>query len=314
MTSTQKTTVDDYKVLHPDFDHIPALVTEDGDVSAVGTAHGRTIPVIGSTRPPVFDVSLHPLDGGKTRIYADDPNEILAAICGDDYRTQLNRCQSIIDNYAKYDDDNDPDGHARRELEHDFAIETTYLGYIRGAFAHKARQVAQGKINDQAKQDGSWDTLSPQEQDVLTRAADTTSQSAPVGVLEDHEFTDGDGNTFTGKRGTWRSNAVPLVLNEVDYEPWSVVPRPYSSVVIDYTTPEGEEQQFEDDISDLNLRIIRVEDAEELLHDLDELNAIKLTVRPAFPVDAMYRDYHANSVEERLERNRAELNTDNQDK
>ena len=47
-------TVEDYRVLHPDQDWIPPLVTEDGDVTAVGTAHGRTIPIIGTTRPPTL--------------------------------------------------------------------------------------------------------------------------------------------------------------------------------------------------------------------------------------------------------------------
>ena len=206
--SDHSVTVNDYRVLHPDKDRIPPLVTDDGDVTAVGTAHGRTIPIIGTTRPPIYDVSLHPLDGSKTRIYADDPHDVVGIICGQSYQRQYDRCMQLIDQYDQYNDDNDADFSQRFDMETEYVAEKVLLDYMRGAFVHKARAVAQAKINRTAQQDGRWDDLTPEQQAVLTRAADEGSEKAPVGVLEDEEFHDVDGIAFMGKRGTWRAASL----------------------------------------------------------------------------------------------------------
>lgn len=302
MSAFRIATLEEYRCLHPDDDQIPPLVTDDGHISAVGTAHGRTIPVIGSTRPPVYDVSLHPLDGGSTRIYADDPNDVLAVICGKDYQDQLNRCRALMEQYAAIDDEHPEAPALRDELTADFAAETTFLGLICGAFVHRARAIAQGKINEQAQQDGRWEGLTVQEQKILVAAADTANPKAPVGVLRDAAFDDprNPGQVILGKRGHWTAD-VDLVLNEVDYYPWSPIPIPLSSVLI--TGPDGE--VYEDDISNLNLHIIGVTDADELLEELDELNVISLTIRPAVPVDALYREGYADAVTNRVNANKA---------
>lgn len=297
-------TVEDYRVLHPDQDWIPPLVTEDGDVTAVGTAHGRTIPIIGTTRPPIYDVSLHPFDGSKTRIYADDPHDIVSIICGSSYRQQYERCIQIIDQYDQLNDDNDPDLSQRFEAETEYTAEKVLLDYMRGAFVHKARAIAQRSINTEAQQDGRWDKLTAEQQTVLTRAADIDSETAPVGVLEDEEFHDVDGIAFMGRRGTWRSADVPLVVNETDYAPWQPIPRPKSVVITEAEMPDGTTTQYEDDFSELNLLTIPVEDVEEMLNVLDRLGVIDMTIRPAYPVGKDFREWYADATESRVNRNR----------
>lgn len=300
-------TLDEYKTLHPDNDIIPPLVTDDGDVSAIGTAHGRTIPVVGSTRPPAFDVSLHPFNGGKTRIYADDADDVLAVICGEDYQRQLTRCRDLVDQYnALADDDSVEADKTRREIQRDFDAETTFLVLIRGTVAHTGRAVAQGHINDAARQDGTWDALSDEEQNILTAAADTTSERAPIGVLQETTFINPDypDQSVVGMRGTWTAD-VALVLNDADYYPWTEIPAPQSITQI--TGPDGE--VYEDTTSELNLRRIRVANAEDLLDDLDTLGAMEMTVRPVVPVDPLYRGGYAESVNERVQRNRSAATT-----
>lgn len=309
MSAEQLANPEDYWVLHPDYDHIPPLVTQDGDVDAVGTAHGRTIPMIGTIRPPVYDVSLHPFDGGNTRIYADDADEIMAVICGKPYRDQLNRCHQLSADYQLLNDDNDPDGSKRLEADGQFALEVGLLSYIRGTFAHKARAVAQRIINEKAREDGAWDKLSDEEKDVLTRAADAESDTAPVGVLEEAEITeanpDGTTDTFTVTRGAWRSNHVPLVINEIDYFPWQEIPRPLSSTTVTTVAEDGEpEQTFQDTISELNLAVIPVDDSHDLLFRLRELGVINMAIRPDYAVSEPFRDWYADFTKRRVERNR----------
>lgn len=301
------TSLDDYRVLHPDFDVIPALITNDGDISAVGTAHGRTVPLIGSTRPAIFDVSLHPFDGGNMRIYADDLNDVLSVICGDDYRMQLDYCEQLIEQYDAITGDTVDEENRRQALHAEFQQATIDLCFIRGAFVHKARAVAQGKINDAARADGTWDALTDEEQEVLREAADIKADVAPVGVLEEALLDNGDGSEpFVGHRGVWRAN-VPLVLNEVDYYPWSSVPRPTSITAVQVNADGGGVETYLDTLSELNLRIIRVEVAEELFSDLQNLRVIGMTVRPALPVDSMFADYYRETTQARVERNRAEV-------
>lgn len=302
--SDYNVTVNDYRVLHPDKDRIPPLVTNDGDITAVGTAHGRTIPIIGTTRPPIYDVSLHPFDGSKTRIYADDPHDIVSVICGKRYQQQYDRCMQLIEEYDQYNDDNDADYSHRFETESEYVAEKVLLDYMRGAFVHKARAVAQEKINSSAKQDGRWDKLTPEQQTVLTRAADVDSEKAPVGVLEDEEFHDMDGVAFIGKRGTWRSADVPLVINETDYTPWQPVPRPRSVVITEAVMEDGTKAEYEDDFSELNLLTIPVEDVEEMLNKLRELDVIDMTIRPAYPVSKDFREWYEDTTNVRVRRNR----------
>lgn len=299
MSEFRIATLDDYKTLHPDHDYIPPLVTDDGHVSAIGTAHGRTIPVIGSTRPPIFDVSLNPLDGSQVRIYADEADDVLAVLLGTEYQSQLARCKQIEANYMELSD-SDQMGSAGHTMREEFDSEVTLLGMIRGTFAHTARARAQQLVNDKAKASGAWEALTDQERTILEQAADMTSETAPVGIVKEMTIPDPThpGHTLTGRVGSWGAD-VDLILNEVDYYPWCEVPPVFSQVTI--TDTKG--NSYVDDSSKLNLRIIRVDSAEELLEDLGELGVISMTVRPAVPVDAIFRPNYAETVQARIDAN-----------
>lgn len=302
MNEYRTATLEEYRCLHPDDDYVPPLVTDDGDVAAIGTAHGRTIPVVGSTRPPVYDVSLHPLDGGKTRIYADDPDDVLAMVCGEDYQQQLMLCRDLITEYNELGDGEDT-AEQRRDLRAAFDAESTFLGMIRGAFGHVARASAQARVNTTAKENGLWEQLTAQEQQILTDAADPNSQKAPIGVVGEAQFPDPDnpGMLFTGTRGYWTAD-VDLVLNEADYYPWTPIPGPLSEVTI--TDDDG--NRFVDNTSDLNLKYIRVATAQDMLDDLEALDVITMKMRPVVPVDPIYREVYEEAVSKRVAHNRAE--------
>lgn len=301
MTNFRLATLEDYRCLHPDNDYIPPLLTHDGHITAVGAAHGRVIPVIGATRPPIYDVSLHPLDQSDYRIYADSADDVLAVILGEPYQQQLAACKDLLNRYNQLGHD-DLTGAPGADLRADFDAETTILCMIRGTFAHTARARAQDLINTWAKQDSRWDALTDQERDVLERAADLDSETAPIGIVKDMLIPDptNPGVVLEGRRGTWTAD-VALVLNEVDYYPWSGVPPIYSAVTI--AGPDG--VGYLDDVSELNLHTIHVANADEFLEELYLLDVLDVTIRPAMPVDPIFRDTYEETVQQRVDTNRA---------
>lgn len=286
----------EYRTIHPDTGHIPPLITHDGHIHAVGTAHGRTIPVVCSTRPPVFDVSFDRVLPDHIRVYADYAEDVLAAVCGPDYQERLARLYGI---QREYNDLDDAEKDKRRLVLLDESDRiNAELTYLRSDFAHQARLVAQAIINDAAKKDGSWDELSDREREVLDRAA-TSIASAPVGIVDEMLFANPNGELFTGNRGVWRAN-VPLVVNDGDYYPYTTVPTVYFEATL---VIEG--RKYSDNVSDLNARHIRVDSADNLLEDLDALGAITSTIRPVTPVDALYRDSYDETVRQRYAANLA---------
>lgn len=284
----------EYRTIHPDTGHIPPLITHDGHIPAVGTAHGRTIPVVCSTRPPVFDVSFDLVLPDHIRVYADHAEDVLAAVCGDDYQQAVARLYDIQDEYDHLTEQEKADCRLAMLDESDRL--NAQLAYLRSDFAHQARLVAQEIINTEAKQDGRWERLSAQGQDILDQAA-TSIATAPVGVVSEMMFANDQGEVFTGSRGSWRAD-VPLVVNDGDYHPYTSVPPVYfeATLIIDGRT-------YADNVSDLNARHIRVDSADNLLEDLDALGAITTTIRPVTPVDALYRDSYEQTVQQRYDTN-----------
>lgn len=286
----------EYRTVHPDTGHIPPLITHDGHIHAVGTAHGRTIPVVCSTRPPVFDVSFDRVLPEHIRVYADYAEDVLAAVCGVDYQERLARLYAIQEEYSGLDDETKAKRRIAMLDESDRL--NAQLTYLRSDFAHQARLVAQGIINDAAKKDGRWDDLSDRERDVLDRAEHSIA-TAPVGIVDEMMFANANGELIAGNRGSWRAD-VPLVVNDGDYYPYTTVP----TVYFEATLVIGG-QEYSDNVSDLNARHIRVDSADNLLEDLDALGAITSTIRPVTPVDALYRDSYEATVAQRYSANLA---------
>lgn len=306
-TYTILTEVEGYRPLHPERDMIPPLVTMDGDTTAVGTAHGRTVPVIGSTRPPVYDVSVHPFDGSCRRVYADDADDVLAVLCGEDYQRQLGITREALEKSTEAElttmmaeNPSEEEIQATYDLTLEAQAEIGLLSVIRGTGIQRWRQKAQEIINNQAETDGRWDELTDGERKVLTDAANPDSDTFPVGIPEPGMIVDTYGELHEGIRGVWRAH-VPLVLNEADFLPWTGQPWPISEETI--VTPEGEEIVAVGTFS--NLRVIHCDSAENTLHDLNNLHVFNVTVRPVIPVDEPYREWEREQMEKRVAANKA---------
>lgn len=283
----------EYGTVHPDSSTIPPLVTHDGNVSAVGTAHGRTIPVVGATRPPRMDVSFDRITDDHTRIYADHADDVLAVMCGPEYQSRITRLRELRGMFdtATVDPDSAVDVSA---LERESDRLNYGLGLLRGNIAHQGRCVAQGIINDAARSDGTWATLTDEERTILERSTGVDNP-APVGILAQMQAEGEDGDLVEITRGTWTAD-VPLVVNNADYLPWASVVPVYSEARINL--PDG--TPAVDNTSDLNVRRIRVADADDLLQDLADLNVVDMTVRPVTPVDALHRGYYLDNLERRM--------------
>lgn len=307
-TYTILTEVEGYRPLHPERDMIPPLVTMDGDTTAVGTAHGRTVPVIGSTRPPVYDVSVHPFDGSGRRVYADDADDVLAVLCGEDYQRQLGITREALEKSTEAElttmmaeKPSEEEIQATYDLTLEAQAEIGLLCVIRGTGIQRWRQKAQEIINTQAKQNGRWDALTDKEREVLIDAANPNSDTFPVGIPEPGLIEAPDGRTIEGIRGVWRAH-VPLVLNEADFLPWTGQPWPQFEETI--TTADGEENVAVGTLS--NTRVIHCDSAESTLHDLDNLHVLDVTIRPVIPVDDAYRDWAQEKMEDHVAANKAE--------
>lgn len=282
-----------YRTVHPDKDLVPPLVTHDGHVSAVGTAHGRTIPVVGRTRATRLDVSFDRLTDDHTRVYADHADDVLAVLGGEEYQARITRLRQLRSTFDQAVQDGvGADNDA--ELAHQSDVLNLELALLRGNIAHQARCVAQQIINTAARANGTWGTLTDEERSILERSTNVNGP-APVGVPEPMQVEDGEGNLVEIMRGTWTAE-VPLVVNNADYLPWGRVAPVYSELRL--TLPDG--TVVADNVSDLNVRRIRVDSADDMLQDLDTLGVVEMTVRPVTPVDTLHRDYYLESVERRL--------------
>lgn len=283
----------EYGTVHPDTSLTPPLVTHDGHVSAVGTAHGRTIPVVGATRPPRMDVSFDKLTDDHTRIYADHADDVLAVMCGPEYQSRITRLRELRETFdnAVLDENSTVDVAA---LERESDKLNYALGLLRGNIAHQGRCLAQQAINDEARANGTWDSLTDEERSILERST-SVDNPAPVGILAQMQAQDDEGNLVDIIRGTWTAD-VALVVNNADYLPWARVAPIYSEARV--PLPGG--QVAVDNTSDLNVRRIRIDDADDLLQDLADLGVVDMTIRPVTPVDALHRGYYLENIDSRL--------------
>lgn len=235
----------------------PPIVVTDGEHTEIGAAHGRVLPLIGHRRPYIYDVSLP----DKRRVYADTPEDAIAVIIGGDYAEKLA---------------------ALRDLESsidDTAIDEAWLALasLRHAHADRLRLALQQQINDLAQRDGAWDHLDDEEQQQLTKAADSDGPY-PVGVLEEIPFVDEEDNLCTRMAGVW-SARVSLVLNTGDYDPYSNTPLPLSEMTRDGVVVPG----------DPNLVVLDIGDSAVYLESLEKAGWLTMSVLPAEQPDPIFR-------------------------
>lgn len=244
----------------------PPIVTVDGEHTTVGAAHGRVLPLIGNRRPYIYDVSLP----NKRRIYADTPEDVVAAMIGGEYPQILAQLRAL---------ETSPDSDATDEV-------WLSLATLRHGHADQVRLMMQQQINDLAHANGQWDLLDEFERSELTKAADPDGPY-PVGIATETPIVDTDGEMKVVTLGYWYA-AVPLVLNTGDYAPYSDVERPISEMT-------REEDGYNVVIpGDPNLAVLDIADSVAYLGSLEKAGYLTVTVMPAEQPDPHFRGITGN--------------------
>ncbi|WP_418345908.1 hypothetical protein [Rhodococcus pyridinivorans] len=286
------------------------LVLGDGDVHAVGEAHGRLVPMVGQLRPFLYDVAYD-----NVRVYADRVEDVLAMMLGDRYAELVARVDTLDANPAPAPEESDVthfddvlsvvDDHTADEFDppataedlEAFAAHMAYneelaqaqyeMALIRRQHADSVRIRLQAQINDKARVDGSWQILSDEQQQLLTSAADENGLS-PAGVIEEVpvlvDGVDGTLTQTTVERGVWTAD-TQLVVNTGDYSPWEPIPFPESALIrLDENDEEVEVRTRS------NLVILRIDTPDDYIESLADAGVIRLTVTPTEQPDDFFRD------------------------
>ncbi|MDN5757150.1 MAG: hypothetical protein L0H59_01255 [Tomitella sp.] len=289
----------------------PPVVTSDGDVQAVGEAHGRIAPLVGSYRPYIYDVALR--DG--RRIYADTVDDVLSVMLGARYgevtqalwqaeasappapAESTSHVASDIDWETPVDTEDaaTTDDVAAFDAYMDAAQQISRyhveLAGLRYKHADQTRIMLQQDINADARADDSWDALTDEQRAELETAADPDGK-APAGVLTERptmvEDDDGMPQPGTITRGVWFAE-VPLAVNTGDYAPWTNLPFPESALL--RADDSGEEIEMG---THQNLVILRVDTPDDYLTSLTEAETLTMTVTSPQPPDDFFRE--ANNI------------------
>ena len=282
----------------------PPLRSSDARDTGVGAAHGRVIPLVGNTRPYLFDVTVV---GTTTRIYADRLTDVLCLLIGEEYTALVDQ----IDSADVTDHILPPPGPALGDmLPTELAVAATPppaddsvaadpaerqrlmnllydLARVRCAHARNLRIELQRTINDAAVADGTWAELTAEEQEELSLSA-TSKGVFPIGipVVVPYTTVDDNGTLVTAEmvRPEWRA-ATRLVLNTGDYAPWTQAP--WIRAVRTTRAPDGTEIEYETRENTVELVI---DTEEEYVQSLVGAGVLTLHERPAHQVDPMFAD------------------------
>lgn len=285
----------------------PPLLTTDARTKGVGAAHGRVLPLVGNTRPYLYDVTIV---GTDERIYADRLTDVLGVLIGEQY-TALAAQIDALDMRETTDDGatlavgdllppeiaavaEDPEEpetqvdspewiRARLELQN-LLYE---MGLLRTAFAAHIRVVLQQAINADAVSTGLWDQLSDDEKEELTLSA-TEGGGFPIGIPAEVPVTiDGDSSprTIMMVRPEWRAE-TPLVINTGDYNPWTDAP-----VIETLREARDSDGELFDYPTDENVVSLTIDTEQELIDSLVEAGFLTCDVRPAFQPDPLYHEF-----------------------
>ena len=194
------------RALDPNREAPHMIVARDPRADEPG--HGRTLPMVGATRPYMYDVVF---DGGRNRVYADTPGGVLSAfIKGYEalHATERTLADTISQLLA---DGEDP------TLDQVDQAATAYAATYaaRYAFATTIRTQLQTEENEAAKASGAWDKLTGEERQECELAA---QGRIPDGVIVqvpwDNDLT---GEPILLDQGIWETGHCKLVLNDGDY-------------------------------------------------------------------------------------------------
>jgi hypothetical protein len=294
----------------------PPLTTEDGHTQAVGEAHGRMLPLVGGSRPYLYDLAF----GESSRVYADTVNDAMAIYLGGRYAelaaelTHLDGtlpAQPAVPYETPIDDvdavllgdlgevvDVVSDADVARFAAIDEAVtrrkRVLYeMALIRRQHADHIRIDLQARINDAARADGTWDLLSDAEQSELTASADPQGTS-PAGVIEEvptvRTTKTGTTEQDVFERGTWFSS-THLVVNTGDYTPWTDIPFVHSALIL----PDQDGADCEVPTRS-NLVILDIDTDEDYLQSLAAAGVVKLRVWPDEQPDEVFREMTTDAV------------------
>lgn len=254
----------------------PVVVANDPSADDVGAEHGRVLPLVGAVRPYVYDVSFA---GGRRRVYADDPLDVIAVMLGEPYQNAAQQYRTAVAGLVEQELELTPERSASDPQRTEALSEMLLLRHVH---ADGLRVQLQQQINERARRDGLWAQLDEEERGELERAADPDGGGYPVGVLYDTNVVDDEGQDGMAQRGYW-SSTVRLVINTGDYVPYTDVVEPESDQVQDvdgYTIVVP---------GDPNFVRLDVTDDDSYLQSLENAGVVTVTTRQVDQPDPIFQ-------------------------
>lgn len=261
------------------------VVDRDANRDVVG--HGRYLPLIGNSRPHVYDVMF---DHGRKRVYADNATMALAAIIPDYEHAALAsyEAQEGLENLML-------SGQEPSDEQREKATELYGDAWAcRHLHARETRIALQQAENERARADGDWESLSSAEQGELE---DGAAGMLPFGIPTLMPIATGDifgGPDYTLiEQGVWETAHAKLVLNRGDYDLFSEdgVPEPESTLPTTLTDEDGTERQvIIPDLPPKNLIILDPSDDVTYLASLHDAGVVEVTIRATDLPDRIYTD------------------------
>lgn len=292
----------------------PPMRTNDAKTTGVGAAHGRVLPLVGNTRPYLYDVTIV---GTDERIYADRITDVIGVLIGDNYAATARQIEELdvtdlgdsggavelgdllpteLAEEAATDTEVSVDRYAadgriqRRQQTQELLYE---LALLRTAFATTVRIALQQAINADAVANGLWDNLTDDEKTELTLSA-SESGGFPVGmptevpVIED---PDNSPHLVSMICPQWRAE-TPLVLNSGDYNPWTEAP--FIESIREAVDSTGTPFEYP---TDENVVTLTIDTEQEFLDSLVAAGYLTVDTRPAFqPSSSIYQNFDDDPI------------------
>lgn len=298
----------------------PPVCTDDAAITIIGKRHGgRVLPLVGNTRPFIYDVTVV---GTDQRIYADRITDLLCVLIGDEYAALTEQIDNLdvtehplpapgpglgdllpTDLAAAMpydtDDSDDTTDFTRRQQVMDLLYD---LALLRSQHANLIRLELQSAINTAAVDDGTWETLSANEREELTLSA-SPDGGFPLGIPAEVpivDFADDEVRPATMIRPEWRAS-TPLVINTGNYAPWTVAP--YISAIRLVEQPDGSLIEY---ATRENMPELVIDSETEYVQSLVTVGVLTLEERPPYQLDGVFADLSDSPVANPYLRSRAD--------
>ncbi|WP_347956202.1 hypothetical protein [Gordonia aichiensis] len=290
----------------------PPMCTTDAKKTGVGAAHGRVLPLVGNTRPYLYDVTIV---GTDDRIYADRLTDVLGVLIGEQYfalaeqidalgvrdTTDDGASASVGDLFppeiaaAAEPDEDEPtpfDSPERIRAHQELQNLLYEMALLRTAFAARIRITLQQAINADAVASGLWDQLTDFEKEELTVSA-TEGGGFPIGIPAEVPVVinaETAPQTVLMVRPEWRAE-TRLVINTGDYNPWTDAPT--IETIRQATDADGEVFDYP---TDENVVSLTIDTEEELIDSLVQAGFLTCETRPAYQLSDLYTEFTDDPV------------------